>query len=252
MHCNLTNHTALVTGATGALGKAMSLQLAAAGADIAIHYHRNESAAQALAKEIISKGRKACIVQAELDSLTAVEAMREVITDQLAAPSVLVANAVSQIMPWQRVVDEDPADYLDQFNSCVMQAVNLSKAFVPAMEAAGYGRIVGISTECVMQNKPTQSAYVAGKRGMDGIWRSLCREVAAQGITVNQVAPGWTVSDRDPAGKDDEAYTSLVPAGRRGTASEVANAVVFLASPQASFITGAWIPVCGGNVLPAI
>jgi len=133
-----------------------------------------------------------------------------------------------------------------------MQTVHLAQAFAPAMIERGGGRYLAISTECVMQNLPRQSAYVSGKRGLDGALRSLTRELAPHQITVNQVAPGWMIGDRCPQGEGDAGYTAKVPMGRRGTAADIAHAVVFLASAQAGFITGAWLPVCGGNVLPAI
>ena len=105
-----------------------------------------------------------------------------------------------------------------------------------------------------MQNFVTQSAYVAGKRGMDGVLRVLAKEVGEYSITVNQVAPGWTVSEKDRvAGTEvNEGYSRNVPLRRRGTDQEIANAVAFLASDLASFITGAYLPVCGGNVMPGI
>jgi 3-oxoacyl-[acyl-carrier protein] reductase len=135
-----------------------------------------------------------------------------------------------------------------------MQNVIMAKAFIPYMIEKKYGRFIGINTECSMQNFPTQSAYVAGKRGMDGIFRILAKEVGEHQITVNQVAPGWTISDRDrEAGTERSAeYDAKVPLKRRGTDQEIANVVAFLASDLASYITGAYIPVCGGNVMPAI
>jgi 3-oxoacyl-[acyl-carrier protein] reductase len=252
MHCDCSGQTALVTGASGALGACMAESLAAAGADLAIHYRSNRQAAEQVAEAVRAQGRRAMVVSAELSEQEPVQAMAKAIAGKLGMPSIIVANAVSQVHPWQPLLDEDPDDYLDQFRSCTLQVVHLAQAFFPAMQQRKYGRFVGISTECIMQNAVSQSAYVSGKRGMDGAIRSLAREVAADGITVNQVAPGYTISERDPAGDGDDAYTSRVPMGRRGTAQEVANAVVFLASPQASFITGTWLPVCGGNVLPAV
>ena len=131
----------------------------------------------------------------------------------------------------------------------------IAQAFVPSMIAAGKGgRVIGINTECAMQNFEGQSAYVAGKRGMDGVLRILAKEVGSHGITVNQVAPGWTISDKyrgdDPPDTSD--YVSKVPLRRRGTDIEIANVVAFLASDLSSYITGAYIPVCGGNVMPGI
>jgi 3-oxoacyl-[acyl-carrier protein] reductase len=117
-----------------------------------------------------------------------------------------------------------------------------------------YGRFIAISTECVMQSLPGQSAYVAGKRGMDGILRVLAREIGPYQITVNQVAPGWTVTERvrDEGTARQEAYEATVPLKRRGEDQEVAHVVAFLASDLASYITGAYIPVCGGHVMPTI
>jgi 3-oxoacyl-[acyl-carrier protein] reductase len=113
--------------------------------------------------------------------------------------------------------------------------------------------VIGVNTECSMQMFETQSAYVAGKRGMDGVLRVLAREIGRDGITVNQVAPGWTISDRDRARPaDDAAYVQNVPLRRRGTDQEVAHVVAFLASELASFVHGAFVPVCGGNVMPTI
>jgi len=109
----------------------------------------------------------------------------------------------------------------------------------------------------VMQNEPGQSAYVSGKRGMDGVLRVLTKEIGEHQITVNQVAPGWTITDRDrnsfkPLIPPRNPYSKNVPLKRRGEDQEIANVVAFLASDLASFITGAYIPVCGGNVMPAI
>ena len=130
----------------------------------------------------------------------------------------------------------------------------MAQAFVPAMIAKRWGRVIGISTECVMQNHPTQSAYVAGKRGMDGVLRCLAREVGEHQVTVNQVAPGWMISDRDRSAHSEvqAGYTASVPLQRRGVDQDIANAVAFLASDLAGFISGAWLPVCGGNVMPSI
>jgi 3-oxoacyl-[acyl-carrier protein] reductase len=136
----------------------------------------------------------------------------------------------------------------------VLHNVLMAQAFVPDMIQKGKGRVIGINTECAMQNFPSQSAYTAGKRGMDGVLRVLAKEVGAHQITVNQVAPGWTISDRDRerGSEVQEGYSKSVPLARRGTDQEIANVVAFLASDLASYITGAYIPVCGGNVMPTI
>jgi len=251
---DLTKHVALVTGATGQLGRVMARSLAQCGADIAIHYHNDRSTAEKLQREIEAIGRRAVVVHADVTALSSLTTMRDQIVGALGAPDIVVANAVAQIFPWTTVLEESEADYESQFRSCVMQNVLLAKVFVPAMIAKGRGRYIGINTECSMQMLPTQSAYVAGKRGMDGVLRVLAREVGKHSITVNQVAPGWTISDQDRANKTERRpeYEANVPLARRGTDQEVANAVAFLASDLASFITGAFVPVCGGNVMPTI
>ncbi|HEY5551235.1 MAG TPA: SDR family oxidoreductase [Opitutaceae bacterium] len=251
---DLTGRIALVTGSTGQLGRVMARSLARAGADVALHYHGNVAKASELQAEIEALGRRALPVQADVTDLASVMAMRDSVAAKLGDPHIVVACAVAQIHPWSTVLEESIADYESQFRTCVLHNVNLAKAFIPAMKARGSGRYIGINTECAMQLHATQSAYAAGKRGMDAVLRVLAREVGPHGITVNQVAPGWTVSDQDRAAGTEinKGYSASVPLGRRGTDEEVANVVTFLASDLASFITGAFVPVCGGNVMPAI
>lgn len=251
---DLSGRVALVTGATGQLGRVMVQTLAHAGAEVAVHYNQNASKAKELCTEIRGMGRRATAVTGDVGNLDAVMQMRDEVVATLGAPAIVVTNAVSQIHPWSSVLEEPVANYEDQFRTCMLQNVNMAKAFVPAMIKAAYGRYIGINTECSMQLKVNQSAYGGAKRGMDGILRVLAREVGAHQITVNQVAPGWTISDRDrELGRErNEAYESTVPLARRGTDQEIANVVAFLASDLASYITGAYIPVCGGNVMPTI
>ncbi|QMV44661.1 SDR family NAD(P)-dependent oxidoreductase [Cohnella cholangitidis] len=253
MQIDLSNRTALITGATGQLGRVMARTLAKCGANIAIHYRSNEAQAIELQDEIHSYGSRAAIVQADITNLESITSMKTKIEEQLGSVDIVVANAVVQYQ-WTSILEQSPADYESQFDSCVMQSVYLAKAFAPSMIQQKWGRFVGINTECVMQNFPTQSAYVAGKRGMDGLYRVLAKEIGEHQITVNQVAPGWTISERDRVNKTEhsESYEQTVPLKRRGTDQEIANAVAFLASDLASFITGAYIPVSGGNVMPSI
>lgn len=254
MELKLTGKTALITGATGDLGRVMARTLAQCGANIVIHYNANEAKAAQLKQELEEQYQvKAMTVQADITKQEQIEQMQERIGQQLGEVHIVVANAVIQYQ-WTSVLEQAPADFQGQFDSCVMQSVYLAKSFIPAMKVRGEGRFIGINTECSMQNAPTQSAYVAGKRGMDGVYRVLAKEVGEFGITVNQVAPGWTISDRDrEAGSEvNEGYSASVPLKRRGTDQEIANVVAFLASDLSSFITGAYIPVNGGNVMPAI
>jgi 3-oxoacyl-[acyl-carrier protein] reductase len=253
MQIDLSNKTALITGATGDLGRVMARTLSSCGANIVLHYNNNEAKAKELQQEITAMGRRAVIVQADVTNEQQIYEMKDKAVQELEHVDIVVANAVIQYQ-WTSILEQSVSDYVSQFESCVMQSVYLAKAFVPAMIERNGGRMIGINTECSMQNFAGQSAYTAGKRGMDGVYRVLAREVGGHQITVNQVAPGWTISDRDRANHTEEnsGYSQNVPLKRRGTDQEIANTVAFLASDLASFITGAYIPVNGGNVMPAI
>lgn len=251
LNINLLGKLAVVTGGSGELGRAIVRTLAQAGSDVAIHYHKNKEQAEKLLSEVRAMNVHGMIVAADITKLDSVMAMRDRIGQTLREPDIIVNNAVIQYN-WTRILDQSIEDYEDQFRSSVLHCVLMAKAFVPAMIRRKYGRIIGINTECAMQNMPKQSAYVSGKRGMDGVLRVLAHEIGEYGITVNQVVPGWTITENKGATATQENYCKNVPLRRRGTAFEVASAVAFLSSDLAGFITGAYIPVCGGNVMPTI
>ncbi|WP_059046803.1 SDR family NAD(P)-dependent oxidoreductase [Paenibacillus rubinfantis] len=250
---DLSGQVALITGATGQLGRVMTRTLSACGAKVAIHYILNEAKAQELLREITAAGGTGMIVRGDITKEAEIKAIQVKVAAELGDPDIVIANAVVQYN-WTSVLEQPAEDYVSQFESCVLQSVFLAKAFIPAMIRKGKGRFIGINTECAMQNFPNQSAYTAGKRGMDGVYRVLAKEVGEHGITVNQVAPGWTISEQDRGLEDrnDAAYIADVPLKRRGEDQDIANAVAFLASDLAGFITGAYLPVSGGNVMPAI
>jgi 3-oxoacyl-[acyl-carrier protein] reductase len=250
---DLANKVAVVTGGSGELGRRICETLALCGADVAVGYSSNRDQAERVAQRIAELGRRALALQVDVTEPGSVDAFAAAVTKGLGSASIVVANAVVQIHPWRSVLQEDVARYDSQYQSCVVHSVLLAKAFVPGMIERGWGRYVGVNTECTMQMFPTYSAYVAGKRGMDGVLRVLAREVGQHGITVNQVAPGWTISDKDQGrAVNDAGYVQSVPLRRRGTDQEVANVVAFLASDLASYVTGAFVPVCGGNVMPTV
>lgn len=251
---DLRNHIAVVTGASGELGRVIARTLAAAGADVALTFLNNAGPAHRLAEEIQAAGRRAIAVRADITSQESVFELQKAVTLGLGDASIVVTNAVAQIFPWKTVLETEVADYDSQYRSCVVHNLLMAKAFVPAMIRRNAGRIIAINTECAMQNSATQSAYVSGKRGMDGLLRVLAKEVGPHQITVNQVAPGWMISDKHRASGEEKqpAYEANVPLRRRGTDQDVANMVAFLASDLAGFVSGAFIPVSGGTVMPAI
>jgi len=250
---NLDGHVCVVTGASGELGRVISRTLGAAGAKVALHYFEAEGSAKALLEELQSSGIAAMTVQADVTEMVSVEAMRDAVTDELGAADIIVDNAVIQY-DWKPVLEQPLQDFESQFRSCVMHNVHMVKAFAPAMIDTKWGRVIGINTECAMQCHETQAAYASAKRGMDGLFRVLARELGPHGITVNQVAPGWMISDtvRAEGSESQPDYEASVQLPRRGTDQDVANAVAFLASDLAEFITGAFVPVCGGSVMPTI
>jgi 3-oxoacyl-[acyl-carrier protein] reductase len=250
INIDLTNKTSLITGATGQLGRVMCKILAEAGSNIIAHYNTNSSKANELCDEIneLNKG-SAYPIQADITKKNSIESMKNQIMQDFQMPDIVVTNAVIQYK-WTNILEQNEDDYESQFRSSVMQNVLIAKAFVPHLINKGWGRLIGINTECTMQCFENQSAYVSGKRGMDGIMRILAKEIGKHNITVNQIAPGWTLSENstDPAVENSQK----IPLKRRGTDLEVANVVAFLASDLASYISGAYVPVCGGNVMPTV
>ena len=252
---DLRGNLAVITGASGMLGRVMARTFADCGADLVLHYFRNKEEADALAGELRRKtGRRVMTVQADITSAEDVARMKNDVIAKFGVPDILVHNAVVQYER-KSVLEQPLEDFTSQFDSCVMQTVHMTKAFVPEMIARGNGgRIVVISTECAALAEPDFGAYVAGKRGLDGLVRVLAKELGPHHITVNQVAPGWTVTENDRRDHTEAQpeYEKTVPLGRRGTDAEIAQMCAFLASPLASFTTGAYIPVSGGRVMPAI
>ncbi len=253
LQIDLNGKIALVTGASGELGRVIARNLAECGADVVVHYFGSRERAEQTAEAVRAAGRRAFVVQCDITKYEDVLAMQRQVAAEFGIVDLLVANAVIQYA-WKPVLEQDLGDYYSQFDSCIMQTVHLVKAFVPDMIQKKSGRIVAINTECAAMAEANCSAYTAAKRGLDGVVRCLAKEIGPHGITINQVAPGWTISERDRVNHTEEApaYDETVPLKRRGTDQEIAQMTAFLLSDLASFTTGAYIPVSGGRVMPAI
>ena len=154
---DLTGKTALITGASGQLGRVMARTLGAAGADVILHSNRNREAAEKFAAEIAATGVRALAVTADVTDQESVNAMQKELAAAGIRPDILVNSAVIQY-GWTDVLSQDPADFESQFYSCVMQNVYMAKAFLPHMKEQGYGRFIAINTECAMQCFPRQAA----------------------------------------------------------------------------------------------
>lgn len=253
MNIDLSGKKALVTGGSGGLGRTIVRTLAECGADVAVHYNSDSVSAGKLVEELTALGRRSAAFQADITSENSVRKLRESIEQSFGLPDILIVNAVIQY-EWKPLLEQDIKDYYSQFESCVMQMVYMAKMFVPHMREQKYGRIVVMNTECAMLAEPNCSAYTSAKRGLDGIVRVLAKEIGKDGITVNQIAPGWTVTDKERETGVNAApeYVSTVPLARRGTDRDIANMAAFLSSDLAAFTTGAFIPVAGGRVMPCI
>ena len=253
MKIDLTGKKALVTGGSGGIGRAIVRTLAECGADVAIHYHSDNANAEKLVKELEAMGRKAAAFKADITKEADVYKMRDDMAEDFGMPDIVVANAVIQ---YERtsLIEQDINAFYSQYESCVMQMVYLSKTFIPYMQKQHYGRIAVINTECSIAAEPSFSAYVAAKKGLDGLVRVLVKEVGPDNITVNQIAPGWTITDKErEKGIEDTAfYDAQVPLRHRGCEQDIANMTAFLVSDLASFVSGAFIPVTGGRVMTAI
>lgn len=253
---DLRGHAALITGASGMLGRVIAGVFADCGADLILHYYHGKEEAEKLAGELRRKtGRRIITVQADITKAEDVQRMKEfVASDRIGMPDILIHNAVIQY-EWKPIIEQPLNDFDSQYQSCVMQTVHMVKAFVPDIIARGEGgRIVVINTESAALCEANCGAYTAAKRGLDGLVRVLAKELGPHDITVNEVAPGWTITENDRRNHTETQpdYDKTVPLKRRGTDMEIAQMCAFLASPLASFTTGAYIPVSGGRVMPGI
>lgn len=253
MEISLKGKKALVTGGSGGLGRAIVRTFAECGADVAIHYHSDKTNADILVNELKAMGRNAAAFRADITKQDDVNKMRDDVAESFGMPDIVVANAVIQY-EWKKLLEQDITDYYSQFESCVMQLVYLAKAFAPHMQEQHYGKFAVINTECAIAAEPNCSAYTSAKRGLDGIVRVLAKELGPDNITVNQIAPGWTITDKERANgiNPAEYYIQEVPLRRRGVDQDIANMTAFLVSDLASFVTGTYIPVAGGRVMTSI
>lgn len=232
----------LVTGASRGIGRASAIALAKAGDDVAITYASDEDGARETVAAIEAAGARALMVRADVRAVDSVDAAFKAIEEEFGAPPlVLVNNAgVRHDNLALRLSDDDWSDTLA---TNLTGAFNCSRAALRGMVRARSGRIVMVSSVAGLHGNPGQAAYGASKAGMVGLARTLAKEYARKNVTVNVVAPG-PVATAMTEGLVD-AIAEAVPLGRPGTVDEIAAAIEFLASPRASYISGAVLPVDG-------
>ena len=239
---DLTGKRALVTGASGGIGGAVAEALHAAGATVALSGTREAPLAELAAK----LRDRAHVVTANLGDPAAVEALPKAAAEAMGGVDILVNNAgITRDNLLMRMKDDEWNDIIETNLSSVFR---LSKAVMRAMMKKRHGRIITIGSVVGTMGNGGQANYAAAKAGLIGFSKSLAREVASRGITVNVVAPGFIETDMTRALSDDQRAGILaqVPAGRLGGAQEIANAVAFLASDEAAYITGETLHVNGG------
>ena len=242
----LTGARTLVTGASGALGRAFARRLAAEGADLVLHYNSNAKQADELASEIRSNGGSAVVIGADLSTINGADMIIDQAQDALGGLDVLVNNAgTTRDNLLMRMSDEQ---WDTVMNTNLRSAFVCSRRAVRGMIRQRSGRIINITSVVGLRGNAGQANYAAAKAGLIGFTRALAQEVGSRGITVNAVAPGFVVSpltDVIPNRLRDQAL-GAIPLGRFADPDDIAGAVAFLASDDGAYVTGHVLTVDGG------
>jgi 3-oxoacyl-[acyl-carrier protein] reductase len=245
----LEGKTALVTGASRGIGRAIAVALAEAGADVAVNYAGSESAAAEVVAHIEGLGRKAIKIQANVADSAQVEDMVKLTLDTFGKIDILVNNAGITRDNLIMRMKEDEFD--EVINTNLKGVFNCLKAVTRPMLKQRSGRIINISSVAGVLGNAGQANYSAAKAGVIGLTKTAARELASRSITVNAVAPGFIVTDMtDKLPEEVKAgLTRQIPLARLGQPEDIAEAVLFLASDKASYMTGQTLHVDGGMVM---
>jgi 3-oxoacyl-[acyl-carrier protein] reductase len=246
---NLSGEIALITGGSRGIGKACALALAEAGAEVLINYNQNQAKAEEICETIRKKGGIATAVGFDVSNIDATQTAIESILKEKKKISIVVNNAGIThdglllrypIDEWNRVVETN-----------LRSAFIVSQAVIRNMIKERKGSIINMSSVVAIMGNAGQASYCAAKAGLIGLTKSMAKELSSRNIRVNAVAPGYIETEMTGALNDEQKQAMLkeIPLGRVGKAEEIAQAVLFLASPQSAYITGQVLVVDGGMAM---
>ncbi|HET7657857.1 MAG TPA: 3-oxoacyl-[acyl-carrier-protein] reductase [Bacillales bacterium] len=245
----LKGKTAIVTGASRGIGRAIAIGLAEAGANVAVNYAGSREKAEQVAAEIEKLGSKAIVIQADVSNDESVRSMIKEVTEQFGTLDILVNNAgITRDNLIMRMKEQDWDEVL---NTNLKGVFHCTKAVTRQMMKQRAGRIINIASITGIIGNPGQANYAAAKAGILGLTKSSARELAARNITVNAIAPGFIATDMTDELSEDvkQQMLSQIPLSRFGKPEDVAAMVKFLASDESGYITGQTFCVDGGMVM---
>lgn len=246
---SLQGEVALVTGASRGIGRACAIALAKAGAEVIVNFVQNEAKALSVCEEITAAGGKARISRFDVADVDTTQSTVEALIKEVGKISILVNNAgISR----DGLLLRYSAEEWDQtLNTNLRGAFTTSQTVARSMLKQRRGSIIHISSVIALMGNAGQVAYAAAKAGLLGLTKSMAKELAGRNIRVNAIAPGYVDTDMtsEMSAEMKEALLKSIPLGRVGTSEEIADAVVYLASPASSYVTGQVLVVDGGLVM---